>query len=370
MNFQPRISKLADWLGKEQLSAALFVDVEGRRDLNIRYLTGHPSDALLFVLADGRTILIPWDVILARTVAQATEILPYTDFDRSLTTAVSALVKREKLSGPIEVTAATPYPVMEELRAAAGGCEIICRREGIDNTLAGLRVIKDADELERIERAAEVTNELLVLLEVFLKESSELAEVDVALFLEREARRRGCEGMSFESLIAGPARSYGIHAFPAYSAAPFAEEGLSIADFGVLVDGYPSDITVTVVRGKTTPKQAEMVELVQAAYDLAVSMARPGVEVKEIAAAVDRHFAEQGYTMPHSLGHGLGLEVHEKPYLRNKSDNTARLEAGMVFTIEPGLYDAGAGGVRLENDLLVTEDGARIITNSRILRFR
>lgn len=370
MNFQPRISKLADWLAKEHLSAALFVDVEGRRDLNIRYLTGHPSDALLFVLADGKTILIPWDVILAQTVARATEIIPYTDFDRSLITAVSAIVKREKIAGPVEVTATTPYLVIEELKAAAGGNEIVCRRQGIDDALAAFRVIKDADELEHIERAAEVTNELLVLLEVFLKETSGPTEVEVALFLEKEARRRGCEGMSFESLVAGPARSYGIHAFPAYSAAPFAEEGLSIADFGVLVNGYPSDITVTVVRGKTTRKQEEMVELVQEAYDLALGMAKPATEFRAIAAAVDRLFEEHGYTMPHSLGHGLGLEVHEKPYLRNKPDNSARLEPGMVFTIEPGLYDAGAGGVRLENDLLVTEDGTRTITNSRILRFR
>ncbi len=370
MNYTPRISKLADWLANERLAAALFVDVEGQRDLNIRYLTGHPSDALLFVPADGKTILIPWDVNLAKTVAEATEIIPYTDFDRSLTTAVESIVKREKLDGPVEVTAATPYPVIEELRTAAAGNEIVCRREGIDNTLASFRVIKDADELEHIERAAEVTNELLVLLEVFLKESNELTEVDVALFLEREARRRGCEGMSFESLIAGPARSYGIHAFPAYSAAPFAEKGLSIADFGVLVNGYPSDITVTVVRGKTTSKQEEMVELVQTAYDLAVDMAKPETRFREIAAAVDRLFEEHGYGMPHSLGHGLGLEVHEKPYLRNKPDNEAKLEPGMVFTIEPGLYDAGAGGVRLENDLLVTADGARILTNCRILRFR
>lgn len=367
MNYKPRIARLTDWLAAERLCAALFVDVEGRRDPNIRYLTGQPGDAILFVLSDGKTILIPWDINLARTIAQAEEMIPYSDYERSLRVAVEAIVKREKLSGPIEVSASTPHLVFEELQKVSGGCEIICRSKGVDELLTNLRMVKDPQELKHIERAAEVTNELLALLEDFLTQSKEVTEVGVALFLEGEARSRGCEGMSFESLVAGPARSYGIHAFPAYTGAPFAEAGMSILDFGVLVEGYPSDVTVTVLRGPLSPKQKEMVELVQQAYDLAVGLAQPGTEARAISAAVDELFNRNGYSMPHSLGHGLGLEVHEAPYLRNRPEIVTKLESGMVFTIEPGLYDPGAGGVRLENDLLVSEEGTRILTTSRML---
>jgi Xaa-Pro dipeptidase len=228
--------------------------------------------------------------------------------------------------------------------------------------------VKDEEEMRSIERAASITNDLLGALETLLTDSTELSEVDVALFLEREALRRGCEGMSFESLVAGPSRSFGIHAFPPYSAAPFSGPGMSILDFGVLVGGYPSDVTVTVVRGRVGRKQEEMIELVQEAYEQAAARAKPDVETREIAKTVDEIFARHGYRMPHSLGHGLGLEVHEKPYLRDKPGNETRLQSGMVFTIEPGLYDPEAGGVRLENDFLVTSEGTKVLTTSRILR--
>lgn len=368
MEYRSRISRLADWLAAERTSAALFVDVEGRRDPAIRYFTGHPGDALLFVFSDARSLLVPWDINLARSIATADEMVAYSEYNRSLTQAVEAIVKKGGITGPVEVSASTPHPVFEELRTASGRAEIVCRTGGLDEVVTGYRMVKDTDEIRLLVQAAEVTNELLSLLQDFLANSTDPAEVDVALFLEREALRRGCQGMSFESLVAGPSRSFGIHAFPPYSAAPFAREGMSILDFGVLVDGYPSDVTVTVVKGTPSDKQEEMIGLVQRAYDTAVAKSTVGTATREIAAAVDELFESGGYSMPHSLGHGLGLEVHEKPFLRNKPDIQTRLEPGMAFTIEPGLYDSEAGGVRLENDLLVGDQGTRILTTSRILR--
>lgn len=367
MNYRPRVAALAEWLASEGIAAALFVDVEGRRDLNIRYLTGQPGDALLFVLSSGRSVLIPWDINLARTMAVADEMVPYTDYNRSLASAVEGVVTKERISGPLEVSAATPHPVYEELLAHSGGNRVICRTRGIDEHMSAVRMRKDDEELALIDRAAAITNELLELLGDYLTGAGELSEVDVALFLEREARNRGAEGMAFDSLVAGPARSFGIHAFPTYTSAPFGDAGMSILDFGVLVDGYPSDVTVTVLRGTLDPRQLEMVELVQQAYEKAVSMALPGAETRAIAAAVDELFATKGYRMPHALGHGLGLEVHEGPPLRNRADSNERLESGMVLTIEPGLYDPDCGGVRLENDLVVGEDETRIITTSHLL---
>ena len=215
MSFQSRVARLAEWLKTEGTGAALFVDVQGRRDLSIRYLTGHPADALLLVLSNGKSILIPWDVNLARRIATAAEILPYTDYNRSLTTAVGEIAKSEKLEGPVEVSAATPHPVFEELQTQIDGCRFICRKSGLDEVVGDYRMVKDGDEIRSIERAADVTNELLELLEGFLTKSDSVSEVDLALFLEREALRRGCEGMSFEWLVAGSARSFGIHAFTA-----------------------------------------------------------------------------------------------------------------------------------------------------------
>jgi Xaa-Pro dipeptidase len=179
----------------------------------------------------------------------------------------------------------------------------------------------------------------------------------------------GAEAMAFESLVAGPTRSWGIHAFPAYGGGPFGGTGMSIFDFGVVVDGYPSDVTLTVARGKLSTRREEMIELVERAYELAALRARPGAECFEVAQAVNELFGSKGYSMPHSLGHGIGLQVHEAPYLRARRESSVALVPGMVFTIEPGLYDEEAGGVRWENDFLVTSSGCEVLTTSRILRF-
>jgi Xaa-Pro dipeptidase len=111
-----------------------------------------------------------------------------------------------------------------------------------------------------------------------------------------------------------------------------------------------------------------MLSLTEKAYAIALSMAGPGISAREIAVAVDAHFAKAKKTMPHGLGHGIGLEAHEAPALRNRADNEWVLEPGMVLTLEPGLYDPAHGGCRLENDILITETGAEVLTNSRIIR--
>jgi len=110
-----------------------------------------------------------------------------------------------------------------------------------------------------------------------------------------------------------------------------------------------------------------MIGLVQRAYDEAVAMCGPGVKSRDVALRVDAIFSEKGYVMPHGLGHGVGLEAHEMPAVRSREDNTWVLEPGHIITIEPGLYDPVAGGVRLENDILITKTGYEVLTHSRIV---
>jgi Xaa-Pro dipeptidase len=111
-----------------------------------------------------------------------------------------------------------------------------------------------------------------------------------------------------------------------------------------------------------------MLALTEKAYKLALSKVRPGTPAAEPAAAVDAFFARAGKTMPHALGHGIGLDAHEGPPLRNRGDNHWTLEPGMVITIEPGLYDPKLGGCRLENDVLVTGQGGEVLTASGLIR--
>jgi Xaa-Pro dipeptidase len=109
---------------------------------------------------------------------------------------------------------------------------------------------------------------------------------------------------------------------------------------------------------------------VRGAYDLAVSLCGPGVEPRTVALAVDEHLESRGFHMPHSLGHGIGLDAHEEPLLRSRkgSGRMVALEPGMAFTLEPGVYHSEQGGVRLENDFLCTDAGVEALTSARLIR--
>jgi len=275
----------------------------------------------------------------------------------------------------VEFLSRTSHLRHQELCRELPGIEVQVRGEGIDAFLGKLRTIKDAAEVAALERAAAITDEVLDLVERELRAmpAGGLREIDVAQMIEREALARGAEGTGFETLAAGPSRSWGIHAFPTYSAGPFGTKGLSILDFGVKVDGYTSDVTATFVRGPLEGEQEHMVSLVQAAYDAAVAAAKPGTSPKSPAIAADQVFEAAGWKMPHALGHGIGLDAHEGPLLRSLGESSdPALVAGMVFTIEPGLYHPEHGGVRLENDVLIDGRGAapdaRVLTRSRIVR--
>jgi Xaa-Pro dipeptidase len=226
--------------------------------------------------------------------------------------------------------------------------------------------------LKLLRRAFAITDELIEAVPGFVLRPGGVTELDLALFLEAEARRRGAEGMGFDTMAASAKRSFAIHCVPSVTAEPIATEGLSILDFGVDYAGYTSDVTLTLVGGPLSLKQQSMVEAVQGAYELALQLCVPGTDPVQINERVQEYFQSRGFHMPHSLGHGIGLDAHEMPHFRRENsarweENRQVLQPGMVFTIEPGLYDPEAGGVRLENDLLCTKTGAEVLTSARIL---
>jgi Xaa-Pro dipeptidase len=346
----------------------MFEDSEGRRDASIRWLTGHPGDALLFLSSDRKSLLMPWDIILAKAYSRADFIFPYNEFDRSPIKAIRGAAEKLKIpsGAKIEISPDTPYPVFLNFVGELSDFDIICRDTSAAAYARDLRAVKDSEELVILKKAAGITNAIIDLLEKNARSGKIKTEADAALFIELESRKRGAEGVSFEILAAGPDRSFGIHAFPSWTNAPFGGQGLSILDFGLRYGGYCTDVTLTFVREPSTQQQ-KMVNLVEKAAKLAVEMAVNGTASRTIAIAVDDFFAKSKKRMPHGLGHGIGLDVHEYPFIRNRSDNDWKLEPGMVFTLEPGLYDPIHGGCRLENDILITETGNEILTEARII---
>jgi Xaa-Pro dipeptidase len=370
--FETRRKKVYEYLDENGIDLFVIEDTEGRRSASLRYLSGHPNDGVLFLSRRGRASLFPWDTALAAQYADADEILPYTDFGRRPREAIAGFLRKEFTGGgpKIALPPAMPYPaviqISEEIRKEFPGAEILCTNEGPDAFIGKMRIIKDAEEIALLRKAADILNTLSHGIEKSVRGKSLVTETDAALFIERECRVLGAEGASFPTLAAGPDRSFGIHAFPGYTAAPFAAPGLSILDFGVSVEGYAGDVTLTFAAGKLSGKQKTMTGLVEEAYTAALELCGPGESTVKIAKTVEQIFARHNFVMPHSLGHGLGLEVHEAPFLRTAQESDVILRPGMIFTLEPGLYDPQAGGVRLENDILITETGKEVLTRSRI----
>lgn len=366
--YTKRQKAVYSWLNDENLDAVLIEDTEGRRNSSLRYLCGMPSDALLLLTAAGKSILVPWDVNLAEQFAETDSIVPFTEFSRRIEIAVPNLAKAELPPSPrIELSSITPVPIFDKIREGFSG-EIFCREGGIDGLLDDLRAVKDREEITIYRKAAEITNSILSSVLDTAAEEKELSEIDVAFLIEMKARQLGAEGTGFATLAAGPKRSYAIHPFPNYTGDEWGTRGLSILDFGITVEGYTTDVTCTVVRGELSSKQEEMVRLVEQAHDSFLQEVRPGTDTLDIAGKVETFFNNAGYVMPHSLGHGIGLDAHEAPYLRTLKGSGSAIVPGMIFTLEPGLYDKDAGGVRLENDFLVTEAGIEQLTDSRIYR--
>lgn len=372
-----RQKTFAQILRDKNIDVAFFEDTEGRRDPSLRYFTGLPTDALLVLTAEGQSILIPWDVNMAQEMATVDSILPYTDFGRTATNALSQVLKQLELPSTvtIELPPSLPYPVYEKYQQAINQAlgnskeiHLLCRENGVHQDAVNMRAIKDQYEIHCIKRASAITDKLILQLEEGVRSGAITTEMDAALLIEGECRKAGCEGTGFDTLAAGPERSFGIHCFPPYTAGAFPATGLSILDFGVVVEGYTSDVTLTFAKGPLTPEQEKQLELVQQAYDAALEKYKNGRAIKDAAQIVDDIFAQAGRTMPHSLGHGYGLEAHEWPTVRTIQPPEALFRPGMVVTLEPGLYDTKLGGCRLENDILITPEGNEVLTKARIIR--
>lgn len=365
-----RRKRVSDFLASRNIAAARFEDFEGHRDPSVRYLCGHPGDAALVISAQGSAVLVPWDVNMAKVMASIETVLPYTQYGRKPETALQAALA--ELGVPagsrIELSSTTPYPAYIDHVAALPDFDFVCEKSGSDAAVRNFRGTKDEGELAIYSRAAALTNELMDRIEAGVRKGQLSNETEVALFIESEARMAGAEGTGFDTIAAGPGRSFGIHAFPSYGAGPFGTRGMSILDFGIVLDGYTTDVTMSFVRGPLSATQERMIGLVGEAYRLGVAACTKGNPAREVARIVDSFFAQAGFVMPHALGHGVGLEAHEYPGINLREENSALLECGQIVTIEPGLYHPGEGGVRLENDVLISESGPVVLTSSRIVR--
>jgi Xaa-Pro aminopeptidase len=219
-----------------------------------------------------------------------------------------------------------------------------------------IRMVKDEDELQCIREAARLGSSLVDTALRVIRPG--VTEIEVAAEMEYDARQKGAEAMSFDTIVASGARSALPHG---RASAATIGNGFVVLDFGVILAGYCSDKTRTVYVGKPTARDRQVYEAVREAQQAAIDTVRAGITAGEVDSAarsvlkrakLDKHFT-------HSTGHGVGLEIHEPP--RIGSNQKELLRAGMVITIEPGVYVAGEGGVRIEDMVIVTDLGCEVL---------
>lgn len=236
-------------------------------------------------------------------------------------------------------------------------CELIPTRGLVEE----LRALKDPGELGRIGAAAAVADAALERVAPMLRAG--VSEVEVAVALDSEMRRLGAAGPSFDTIVATGPNAAEPHHRPGASVLQAGD--VVVVDFGAEVDGYRSDMTRTFVVGGGSPSAPEMKEviaIVRASQEAGLAAVAPGARTADVDAACRAVMREAGVVelFVHGTGHGVGLEIHEPPWLG--ASTTDILQAGQVVTVEPGAYLPGVGGARIEDTVVVTEEGCRPLT--------
>ena len=354
---QQRIAQLLQLAAQSRLSAIAIMPGP-----NMQYFTGlhfhlseRPTLAIFPVAGQPALICPAFEATKTQRSPIAWQLFTYVDGQDPLDAfqAAAHALHLERAQLGIE---AYKMRVLELRLLEKAAQALTC--EPADALVAQLRLIKDADEIAAMRRAVQITEQALD--DVIDAVRQGMTERQIANVLAQALLQHGAEGLAFDPLIqSGP-----------NTALPHATAGDRVVqsgdtlllDFGVAAAGYNSDITRTFVVGQATEEIRKIYELVKQANLAGRAAAGPGVTGQEIDRAARKVIADAGYGQyfTHRTGHGLGLEGHEPPYM--VEGNTVPLNVGNTFTIEPGIYVPGLGGVRIEDDVLITENGAESLT--------
>jgi len=337
------VSRL-ELLGAELSDPLLVTD-----GVNVRYLTGFESSNCALLVEPGGATTLYTDFRYAE-VARAVEGVELVQTRRDVASALAELLAGKRIGFEASRISFSRWETI-----VAGGAELVPTRGLVE----ALRVIKDEGELDAIRRAVAISDTVYAALA-----NERLAgrtEAEVAWWIERTFREHGAEALSFGTIVAAGLNGARPHAHPGDSVI---EEGtLVTVDMGCVIDGYCSDCTRTFATGGLSSELTEIYGLVAQAQLDGLAAVRAGASGSDIDAASRTAIAEAGFAefYGHGLGHGVGLEIHEAPTLRPESVDV--LAAGNVVTAEPGLYLPGVGGCRIEDLVVVTEDGCEILTS-------
>ena len=376
---EEKFESILEFLEEKKIDVLMITDYENSRNVNLQYLTGHPTDATVLVKSSGESFLLPWDVPLAEKHSEVDEIINPANFNFNIFLAMKELFENrwKKSNITVGVHSMTTYGFVVKMKAIIPGVKYFEEPIQITQVFEKLRATKTEFEIKKLIKAAQIGTRTISDIQDFCINTPNGTEKDLSFLVRKRMAEYGADDVAFEPLVANSSRAHEIHQHPFASDQRFNLPGLALIDFGAKFQGYHSDITVPISFGKLSDEQITMRELTIKSYEAAIEMIDIGVPLWKIHDTAEQILKKGGYTMPYALGHGLGLTEHDSPIISRKpTDEYSKkhwkeetIQNGMVFTIEPGAYKQGLGGQRLENDVLIRNGKVEIITNSEPLDF-
>ncbi len=322
---------------------------------NVRYLTG-------FTGSHGALLITPLRAILFTDPRYAAQSAQQVDCDvliakGPLAKRVSSKVKQLHLKSLAIELNRLSFEDHQQLAEWLPGFPL----KAVDGLVETLRMLKSAGEIASIRASVNLNS--LALHQALSHFKPSMNEIDLAAEIDYRMRRLGADGNAFDTIVASGKRSALPHAHP--TANPIERNELLLIDMGSIVAGYASDMTRTYVVGKVKTKIRRIYKAVLDSQLTALALLKPGVSCGMVDRAVRDVLRGYGFDklFIHSTGHGLGLEIHERPRIGRKE--AVKLQSGMTITIEPGVYEESTGGIRIEDTVLITERGCEVLTPTR-----
>ena len=345
-----RIERLREIMASNDATGFLVTDIT-----NIRYLTGFTGSSAVLLVTDKDCLIISDGRYQEQLNQQCPGIeAAIRSMPQTLIDYVAAELTTRCPSAVFFEYGAISLKQFDQLQRTYPG-EL--KRSG--HWVEDLRAVKDESEIQLIRKSIDINQ--TVFKKIVGKLSPQATEKEIAAEIEYQGRKLGADGCSFEPIVAVGANSALAHYRP--GDVRIGEGDFTLIDWGLNYQGYASDLTRMILTENTPTKLEEIYDLTLAAQQAAIEQIKPGVDAQAVDATAREFIAAAGFgdQFNHGLGHGIGLNIHEGPRLSPSFEG--RLKTGMVVTVEPGIYLAGFGGVRIEDDVLITDDGCEVLSN-------
>lgn len=357
-------NKLLIQLHKKKIDAALFFSSGSIRDVNLEYFSGFKEPTFSFLLlTKNKSTLIASSIDYERALneAKVDEVVSLNSSKYRLSKIIKERLNKKNIG---IIHPLFPYGYLKKLRGF--------RFFDISDVVYNIRSIKEKKEIELVKKACKIANKGIKYFERNL--STKLTEKQLSLMLEEYLKNQHADGLAFQTILTSGKRSAFIHPYPSASNNKISK-GIGLVDFGVKYKGYCSDVTIPFSIGKLSEDQKKIVNTVRNVYYKLVDSVKEGKYANEIYEIAESLIKRSGFEFKHSVGHGLGLEIHDFPSLSPKPLNKIELKKwkptilkrGMIVTLEPGIYEVNIGGCRIENDFLITKTRSIALTKARFV---